>query len=84
VLRDYLAALRGGIRVLRDAGAHAAVIARLDLILAMDLAPLQEIASSHTDPAYAAEVTVFLDELRALPEFAAARPDPDLATALSW
>jgi len=84
VLRDYLAALRGGIRVLRDAGAHAAVIARLDLILAMDMAPLQEIAAAHPDPAYAAEVTAFLDELRALPEFAAAHPDPDLATALSW
>lgn len=84
VLRDYLAALRGGIRVLREAGAHAAVVARLDLILAMDLAPLQEIAAAHTDPAYATEVTVLLDELRALPEFAAARPDPDLATALSW
>lgn len=84
VLRDYLAALRGGIRVLRDAGAHAAVTARLDLILAMDTAPLQEIAAAHPDPAYAAEVTAFLDELRGLPEFAAARPDPDLAAALSW
>ncbi|GGD73004.1 glycosyltransferase family 2 protein [Microbacterium murale] len=84
VLRDYLAALRGGIHVLRGAGAHAAVTARLDLILAMDMAPLQEIAAAHSDPAYAAEVTAFLDELRSLPEFAAAHPDPDLATALSW
>lgn len=84
VLRDYLTALRGGIRVLRDAGAHAAVTARLDLILAMDMAPLQEIAVAHPDPAYAAEVTAFVNELRSLPEFIAARPDPDLATALSW
>ena len=84
VLHDYLAALRGGIRVLRDAEAHAAVTARLDLILAMDMAPLQEIAAAHPDPAYAAEVTAFLDELRSLPEFAATHPDPDLAAALSW
>ncbi|WP_298036928.1 glycosyltransferase family 2 protein [uncultured Microbacterium sp.] len=84
VLRDYLAALRGGIRILQRAGAHAAVTARLDLILAMDMAPLQEIAAVHPDPAYAAEVQAFLDELRALPEFRDARPDPDLAAALSW
>lgn len=84
VLRDYLAALRGGIRVLQDAGAHAAVTARIDLILAMDMAPLQEIAASHSDPAYATEVATFLDEVRSLPEFAHAHPDPDLATALSW
>ncbi len=84
VLRDYLAALRGGIDVLRDAGAHAAVTARLDLILAMDMAPLHEIATDHRDPAYAAEITGFLDELRSLPEFASAHPDPDLTAALSW
>lgn len=84
VLRDYLAALRGGIRVLHEAGASAAVTARLDLILAMDLPPLHEIASSHPDPAYAVEVTAFLDELRALPEFADIHPDPQLAAALAW
>lgn len=84
VLRDYLAALRGGIQILQKAGAHTAVTARLDLILAMDMAPLQEIAASHPDPDYAAEVAAFRDELYSLPEFAAARPDPDLATALSW
>ena len=44
VLRDYLAALRGGIRVLHDAGAYDAVTARLELILAMDLPPLLDIA----------------------------------------
>lgn len=84
VLRDYLAALRGGIRVLHAAGASAAVTARLDLILAMDLPPLQEIASSHSDPAYAAEVMAFFEELQSLPEFAMANPDPGLAIALSW
>ena len=84
VLRDYLAALRGGIRVLHEAGARAAVTARLELILAMDVPPLQEIAGTHPDPAYAAEVTAFIDELRAYPEFADADPDPTLSAALSW
>lgn len=84
VLRQYLAALRGGIRILTDVGAHAAVTARIDLIYAMDMASLQQIAAVHPDPAYAAEVMSFLDELRSLPEFADARPDPDLAAALSW
>ncbi len=84
VLRDYLAALRGGIRVLREAGAHAAVTARVELILTMDVPPLQEIAGTHPDPAYAAEVTAFIAELRALPEFADAHLDPTLVAALSW
>lgn len=84
VLRDYLAALRGGIRVLHDAGARASVTARLDLILAMDIAPLLEIASTHPDPAYAAEVDAFIAELRALPEFADAAPDLAIAAALAW
>ena len=84
VLRDYLAALRGGIRVLHEAGATAAVAARLDLILSMDLPPLQEIAASHPDPDYAAEVAVFTDELQDLPEFIAARPDPAMSAALAW
>ena len=84
VLRDYLAALRGGIRVLHAAGAHASVTARLELILAMDVAPLLDIASSHPDPAYAAEVDAFIRELRGLPEYADAVPDPALAAALAW
>ncbi|MGH3688611.1 MAG: glycosyltransferase family 2 protein [Microbacterium sp.] len=84
VLRDYLTALRGGMRVLHEAGARAAVTARIELILAMDVAPLLEIASSHPDPAYAAEVDSFIAELRALPEFADARPDPSIAAALAW
>ncbi|QYM66018.1 glycosyltransferase [Microbacterium sp. Se5.02b] len=84
VLRDYLAALRGGIRVLQEDGARDAVIARLELILAMDIAPLREIADTHADPSYAAEVDAFIRELHALPEFADASPDPDIAAALAW
>lgn len=84
VLRDYLAALRGGLRVLRDADASAAVAARLGLILAMDVPSLLEIAATHADPAYATEVDDFLTELRGSPEFAHATPDPTIAAALSW
>lgn len=84
VLRDYLAALRGGIRVLHEAGARAAVTARLELILAMDVAPLLDIAAEHHDPAYPAEVDAFIRELRSLPEFVDASPDPALAAALAW
>ena len=84
VLRDYLAALRGGLGVLREAGAHDAVAARLALIVAMDLPPLHEIAADHPDPAYAAELAAFVAELEALPEYARARPDHGLAAALTW
>lgn len=84
VLRDYLAALRGGIRVLQDAGASAAVASRLDLILAMDVPPLEAIARTHPDPAYGAELAAFLAELRDLPQFPDAAPDPSLAAALAW
>lgn len=84
VLHDYLAALRGGIRVLRDAGQTDAVIARLELILAMDLPSLRRIADGHPDPDYPATLDAFEAELQAMPEFAAARPDPGLAAALTW
>lgn len=84
VLRDYLTALRGGIRVLRAAGAEAAVTARLELILAMDVPPLLEIARTHSDPAYSAEVDAFVAEIEALPEYSSARPDPALTAALAW
>lgn len=84
VLRDYLAALEGGIRVLREAQAHAAVRARLELILSMDVPPLREIARNHSEPAYSAELSQFLRTLQSLPEFADAAADPMLAAALSW
>lgn len=84
VLHDYLSALSGGIDVLRRAEAHAAVVARIDLILAMDVPPLERIAAEHPDPAYRAALDDFLRGLRALPEFADAHPDPTLAAALGW
>lgn len=84
VLRDYLTALQGGIRVLHEAGQPGAVLARLNLILAMDLPPLRRIATEHPDPAYAAALDDFEAALRALPEFADTRPDPSLVAALAW
>ena len=45
---------------------------------------LLDIAAGHDDPAYAAEVAGFIDELRALPEYADASPDEAIAAALSW
>lgn len=84
VLLDYLAALRGGIEVLRAAGAHAAVASRLSLVLAMDLPPLQEIARTHPDPAYGAAVDAFIADISALPEYGDAHPDHTLTAALGW
>lgn len=84
VLRDYIGALRGGIHVLHDAGARSAVTARLNLILAMDIPPLLEIARSHADPSYAIEVDAFIAEVRALPEYADTAPDPALTAGLTW
>ena len=84
VLRDYLSALRGGIRVLHEAEARTAVTARIELILAMDVPPLLAIAETHPDPAYSAEVASFLANLQELPEFETAIPDPTLAAALGW
>jgi glycosyltransferase involved in cell wall biosynthesis len=84
VLRDYVAALRGGIRVLHDAGAREAVVSRLEMIFAMDLPPLRAIALTHTDPAYSEELATFIEDLQALPEFPDAKPDPQLTAALAW
>lgn len=84
VLRDYIGALHGGIRILHEAGATEAVRARLGLILAMDLPPLIDIAGTHPDPEYAAAVSSFVADLEALPEFADIRPDPTITAALAW
>lgn len=84
VLHDYIAALLGGIDVLRAAGDSAAVRARLDLILAMDLPPLRQIAREHPEPDYAAALEAFEDSLRAIPEYAHTAPDPSLSAALTW
>lgn len=84
VLRDYIEALRGGIRVLHEAGAAEAVSARLELILAMDVPPLIDIAGTHPDPEYAALVSSFVAELEALPEHSRAHPDPTITAALAW
>lgn len=84
VLHDYLAALLGGIDVLAAAGASEAVRARIGLILAMDIPPLQLIAAQHPDPAYRAALASFEDALAALPEFATAHPDRTFADALRW
>ncbi|MCR2812110.1 glycosyltransferase family 2 protein [Microbacterium wangruii] len=52
VLRAYLAAMTDGLEVLQSAGHSAAVRARVQLILSMDLPPLVEIARIHPDDAY--------------------------------
>lgn len=84
VLHDYLAALLGGLDVLTAAGISDAVRARIALILAMDLPPLQSIAAQHPDPAYRTALDAFEGALRALPEYAAVHPDPTLSDALAW
>ena len=70
--------------MLHEAGARAAVTARLELILTMDVPPLLEIARTHDDSAYSAEIDAFVAEIEALPERSAARPDPALTAALAW
>lgn len=84
VLRDYLAALRGGIEVLRDAGFTEAATARIELILSMDVPPLISNATDHPDPAYSLALGAFLTEVLAMPEAADARPDATLRDALAW
>ena len=84
VLHDYLAALLGGIDVLRAAQASDAVRARIRLIRAMDLPPLRRIAAQHPDPAYRAALEAFEGALEDLPEYAETDVDPQLASALAW
>ena len=81
VLRDYLEALSGGIRILDDAGMADAAASRVRLILAMDLPPLIEIAETHPDPAYRRELGAFV---RALIARSADAPSPVASRALAW
>jgi hypothetical protein len=63
VLRDYLEALAGGIEVLDAAGRARAAASRIQLILAMDLPALVDIARDHPDDAYRRELGAFAREL---------------------
>ncbi|MET0812087.1 MAG: glycosyltransferase family 2 protein [Microbacterium sp.] len=65
VLRDYLEALDGGIRILDEAGMTDAVASRIRLIQQLDLPPLIAIAATHPDPAYRAALGAFVRSLAA-------------------
>ncbi|MFP1601696.1 glycosyltransferase family 2 protein [Microbacterium sp. 2216-1] len=84
VLRDYLAAMHGGLDVLRRARHSEAIRHRIALIRAMDLPPLRHLAAQHPDPAYSATLQVFEAALESMPEHADAHPDPRLVDALAW
>jgi CDP-glycerol glycerophosphotransferase len=82
VLREYLAALRGGIDVLAAVDASAAVASRVALILAMDLPPLVQIARTHPDDAYRRALGAFVRDLRTLNT--GAPTPPEVAIAELW
>jgi glycosyltransferase involved in cell wall biosynthesis len=82
VLREYLAAMRGGIDVLADAGQPAAVAERVRLIVAMDLPPLAAIAAQHPDAGYRRALGAFARDLVALGADPAL--SPELTAALGW
>jgi CDP-glycerol glycerophosphotransferase len=84
VLREYLAAMHGGVEVLADAGLHAAVQSRVRLILAMDVPPLVEIAREHPDPAYRRVLGAFVRDIHALAVDAAPAGSMPVAAALLW
>lgn len=65
VLTDYLEALLAGIAILDAAGHPAAVASRVELIDALDLPPLVQIARAHADPAYRRALGAFARELEA-------------------
>jgi glycosyltransferase involved in cell wall biosynthesis len=82
VLREYLAAMSGGIEVLDAAGQSAASRARVRLILTMDIPSLVPIAREHHDDAYRRELGEFVRELHTrAPSVPLA---PDVAAALLW
>ncbi|NYF17349.1 glycosyltransferase involved in cell wall biosynthesis [Microbacterium sp. AK009] len=64
VLRDYLDGLRGGLEILDAAGLPAAVRARIELILTLDLPPLITVARSHHDDAYRRALGAFVRDLQ--------------------
>ncbi|MBD7956805.1 glycosyltransferase family 2 protein [Microbacterium sp. Sa4CUA7] len=63
VLREYLAAMVGGLDVLEHAGHAAAVRSRVRLILTMDLPPLVDLARIHPDDAYRRALGAFAREV---------------------
>lgn len=81
VLRDYLDALAGGIAVLDAAGFADAAASRVRLIQTLDLPPLVEIARTHPDPAYRAELGAFVRSLRTRNSHPLS---PAVARALDW
>jgi glycosyltransferase involved in cell wall biosynthesis len=82
VLREYLEAMLGGIRVLDTAEHRAAAQARVDLILGMDLPPLVEIARTHPDDGYRRALGGFARTLSARAEHPGA--SPAVSAALLW
>jgi glycosyltransferase involved in cell wall biosynthesis len=88
VLVDYLAAMTGGLAVLDAAGAESAALARVRLILDMDVPPLVRIAADHADPAYRRAVGAFVRTLADRAEQDRVALDPSatdlLAAARLW
>lgn len=84
VLRDYIKALGGGLAVLLATHQTGALCERIRLIRSIDLPPLEEIALTHPDPAYASELKFFMDWIATLPGAAEAATDPWLTAGLTW
>lgn len=83
VLHDYLEAMASGIAVLDAANQRAAALARVRLILAMDVPPLIEIARTHPQEDYRRALGAFVRDLRARTG-STGIDSPDLAAALLW
>ncbi|GAA3019525.1 glycosyltransferase family 2 protein [Microbacterium dextranolyticum] len=79
VLTDYLAGLRGGLRILDAAGHRAAARSRVRLILEMDAPSLVRIAQGHSDPAYRRLLGAFARELVARAELEGLKVEPAAA-----
>lgn len=83
VMRDYLAALTGGLAVLDAAGHRAAARARVRLILDMDTPALVRTARDHPDPGYRRTVGAFVRALWARAETESIALDPASAPLLA-